>query len=675
MKFRFILIFTIFSINLFAQKTGSYFYLDTGCQNCSIENVNSAENYWVITDGVFHVDKKLTFKEEAQIINEFKLLLYREYSFPLPLTHSLCIRYDNSLDAIHKNRASKIEKMSNRGYEIRTLKLDLPTELSHPSLESYLGNLENVGFSGAVLVAEKGEVIHKGFYGWSDHSKRIKISEHTLFPSASIAKAFTAQEILLLNKSNLLDLNSSISTYFEGVPADKKNITIHQLLSHTSGLRRNLLNDGDSVHSEAVSKLLNKPLSSEPGVTFKYSNAGYQLLALLIEQVTKDSYQANVREQILTVSGMTSAGFLNSNFETYNLPLGYSEYASVSFPIVKTSNYANIGSRGIVGTLDDYHRWISRLIDQKDDFAKLTNPSVATEGEEESYGYGFYIYENNNLAITDGDIYGYYSLISYDKIRDRTIIIFTNRSLYGFGVHKKTIHKNIRAILDEGKNIELHTSDNYNSKPIKHCQGEYVYQEGRLIVTALNGESKICAMGQAGINDLMNIDNSQKKIVASKSNQIDSLFSQITMNDYKKAQTFLPVKYRDFFINSIREEIDEYLTIYGKLNGYEIGGTLPLPWQSPNYETVAYLHFEQKIVDMTFVWNDDDLYETLTEVERIYPLVLTIAPIDRNRFTYYDMLKDKGEIIQFTALEGKSINQIELSQNKKYLKIERNDQQ
>ncbi len=105
------------------------------------------------------------------------------------------------------------------------------------------------------------------------------------------------------------------------------------MLSHTSGLRRTILNENDTIQSKALSKLLNKPLRNNPGESFKYSNAGYQLLALLIEQVAATSYQTAVKDQILIPSGMTNAGFLNSDFEPFDLPYGYSEFSSTEFPL------------------------------------------------------------------------------------------------------------------------------------------------------------------------------------------------------------------------------------------------------------------------------------------------------------------------------------------------------
>lgn len=673
MKFLFILISISLNVNVFSQNINFHFFIDAGCQNCILEN--RQENLWIITNQEFHIPKKLTLKEEEAILNAFKHSVIENHKFPYMSIYSVCIRYDDSAEAIRKNRVAKIEKMQNKGYNVVELNLKLPTMISHPSFESYLNNLEYFGFSGAVLVAEKGKVIHKGFYGWSDAEKRIKISQNSLFPSASIAKAFTAQEILFLNESNLLNLDSSISNYFDGVPENKKEITILQLLSHTSGLRRTILNGNDTIQDKALRKLLIKPLRNNPGERFKYSNAGYQLLALLIEKIEKTSYQAVIRDQILIPSGMSNAGFLNSDFEPFDLPYGYSEFSYIKFPLANTNKYVNIGSRGIVGTIDDYYNWIKELSSIKDYFTKLESNSINTGIEGERYNYGFYFSEDGNLAVTDGDIYGYYSLISWDKLNDRIIILFINKSHYGFGVHKKTIHRNLRQIINNGETIEIPSVVSSNNISVKHYQGIYSNGEGQVIITQINNESKICAIGQTAINDLMDLNEVKIEIVQKKNNQLDSLFHYILKGNYVKAKIFLPEKHRAFFIEGIQEEISEYIDTYGKLINYEIGGTVPLPWQDPNYETIVYLQFEQKKVDMTFAWINDALYETITENDKIYPLIWNIAPIDENVFVHYDMLNGSTKTLLFSASTGKSINQVELNNNRKYLKVKKGSSQ
>lgn len=282
--------------------------------------------------------------------------------------------------------------------------------------------------------------------------------------------------------------------------------------------------------------------------------------------------------------------------------------------------------------------------------------------------------EEGNLAVTDGDIYGYYSLISWDKLNERIIIIFTNKSLYGFGAYKKVIHRNLRQILNNGKMVEIPSVVNSNNKSINHYKGIYTNGKGQVIIIRLNNEPKACAMGQSAINDLMDLKDTRREITASKNNKIDSLFLYILDGNYEKAKIFLPEKHRDFFIESIQEELSEYVEKYGKLNNYKIGGTVPLPWQNPNYETVVYLQFDQKKVDMTFVWIDDSLYETLTENGRVYPLIWNIAPIDKNVFVHYDMLTGNSTTLRFSASRGKSIDQIELNNNAKYLKVNNSQQ-
>jgi CubicO group peptidase (beta-lactamase class C family) len=111
--------------------------------------------------------------------------------------------------------------------------------------ESLRGKLENSingyvtkGFSGSVLVAVNDTIILDEGFGFTDPAKRYRVTPTTLFNIASITKTFTALGILKLEENGLLKLTDSIGKYFKVVPPDKRTITSHELLTHTSGLQQ-----------------------------------------------------------------------------------------------------------------------------------------------------------------------------------------------------------------------------------------------------------------------------------------------------------------------------------------------------------------------------------------------------------------------------------------------------
>jgi CubicO group peptidase (beta-lactamase class C family) len=104
------------------------------------------------------------------------------------------------------------------------------------NVEAYLAKLERIGYSGSVLVAVNGKPVVSRGYGFSDRETKLQNSQKTISDIGSITKQFTAAAILKLEMQGKLSTDDKITKYFQNVPADKSEITIHQLLRHAAGL-------------------------------------------------------------------------------------------------------------------------------------------------------------------------------------------------------------------------------------------------------------------------------------------------------------------------------------------------------------------------------------------------------------------------------------------------------
>lgn len=107
-------------------------------------------------------------------------------------------------------------------------------------IESYLSALETVGFHGSVLVALRGDVLLSKGYGFSDRQAQARNSDETIYDIGSITKQFTAAAILKLEMQGKLSTEDPLSKFFPDFPADKQNITLHDLLRHQSGSTGNV---------------------------------------------------------------------------------------------------------------------------------------------------------------------------------------------------------------------------------------------------------------------------------------------------------------------------------------------------------------------------------------------------------------------------------------------------
>ncbi|MGH7597255.1 MAG: serine hydrolase domain-containing protein, partial [bacterium] len=176
-------------------------------------------------------------------------------------------------------------------------------------LDQYMTRLAKFGFSGAMLVAQKGKIIlHKG-YGWADMARGIPITNATVFDIASLTKQFTAAAILKLEVQNRLKIGDRLSKFLSNVPKDKAGITLHHLLAHTAGLPAELAHEDNFTRERFIAAVLRAPLKTRPGQKYSYSNLGYTLLAAIIEMVSGQSYETFLAKELFEPAGMRHTGF------------------------------------------------------------------------------------------------------------------------------------------------------------------------------------------------------------------------------------------------------------------------------------------------------------------------------------------------------------------------------
>jgi len=193
-------------------------------------------------------------------------------------------------------------------------------------VDNYLKSASSLGFSGSIIISEGSEILLQKGYGLANRENRTDYSTNTIQSCGSITKQFTAAAILFLESKNSLSVNDKLSKYFSSAPKEYQNITIHQLLTHSSGIIGGIGNDEEPISREAfLKKLWLESLEFEPGSGYRYSNAGYSLLGMIIEQVSKMSYEDFLRENLFIPSKMESTGYLVAGRDTTRLAIGYNK--------------------------------------------------------------------------------------------------------------------------------------------------------------------------------------------------------------------------------------------------------------------------------------------------------------------------------------------------------------
>ena len=217
-------------------------------------------------------------------------------------------------------------------------------------------------FWGAVVVARDGEVLLAKGYGSADYGARPNTAD-SLFEIASASKQFTAAGVLRLHMQGKLDVDDSITEFFEDVPDDKRAITVHQLLTHTSGISPNigLPYASTATRDEFLEAVLSEPLASEPGETFAYCNVGYALLAALIEVVSGQSFESYMEEAVFSPAGLKDTGFigdatLDASRATTRLSSGPASMKDAT-AINWHWSWGYRGMGGVVTTVHDLAAW------------------------------------------------------------------------------------------------------------------------------------------------------------------------------------------------------------------------------------------------------------------------------------------------------------------------------
>jgi CubicO group peptidase (beta-lactamase class C family) len=260
--------------------------------------------------------------------------------------------------------------------------------------------LKDSGFQGAALVAKDGEVILAKGYGFADRERGRPWTEVTYVSIGSITKQFTAAAILKLEAQGKLGVEDAVGKFFKQAPEDKRGITLHQLLTHTSGLESDFAGDYDRVgRDEYVRRILGSKLRSAPGSEYFYANSGYSLLAAIVELASGRPYERYLREELLLPAGMQQTGYRLPKWDPARMPIGYRDGkrwgTMFEKPWAKDGPYwALRGNGGIETTLSDLWRW-SRALDgdavlPEAQRRKLFTPWVAEGPASAShYGYGW----------------------------------------------------------------------------------------------------------------------------------------------------------------------------------------------------------------------------------------------------------------------------------------------
>lgn len=311
-----------------------------------------------------------------------------------------------------------------------------------------------------LLVRYRAETLFENCYGMAHLERGLRADPQTNFRLASVTKQLTATAIIQLVEAGRLRYDESLSQIFPGFPDYGNHVTVRQLLTHTSGLidYESLLPEDqtEQVKDVDVLRMMQAQDSTyfRPGSEFRYSNSGYALLAMIVEQVSGERFADFLAERIFAPLGMTHTVAHEEGISTvYNRAYGYSRTESGWRFTDQSPTSAVLGDGGVYSSLRDLGRWVEVVERRKEliqpaSLARALEPMHLSNGEATDYGFGWYIddFEGNKRYHHSGSTRGFRNNVQHYPDLDLTVVFLSNRNEIETGLVDSIAEASLHAV-------------------------------------------------------------------------------------------------------------------------------------------------------------------------------------------------------------------------------------
>lgn len=300
-----------------------------------------------------------------------------------------------------------------------------------------IGNEEVPGMN--VAVAKDGEILFLKSYGLADVEMNTKVDAGTVFGLASVTKQYTAAAIMRLIEQGKISLEDPITKFLPDYPVQGRNVTVHHLLSHTSGMKDyGLKNEElpgwytlDLSYEQMINLWANQPFESEPGEKYDYCNWGYYLLGQIIKRVTGISWSQYAEPQLLQPLGLNQTIFGHELKIIPGRAKGYLHKKDTLINVPHRNIEVFSAGGGLSATIDDMITWTHLLhsgqVVSPESLKKMTTPTTLNNGETVGYGYGLYVNEfRGHKKIYHGGTFGFGTYVSHYPDDGISIAILSN---------------------------------------------------------------------------------------------------------------------------------------------------------------------------------------------------------------------------------------------------------
>ena len=308
-------------------------------------------------------------------------------------------------------------------------------------MQAYAGDVPGA----SVLVVRDGKPLVRKAYGLANLEEKTAATPATNYRLASVTKQFTAASILLLAEDGRLSLDDHIRKWLPSLPESDEPVTIRHLLTHTGGLidYEDIMPDAGNedpvtdfskqLRDIDVLHLLEKEqrVYFAAGTSYRYSNGGYSMLALIVERVSGQSFQAFLHDRIFKPLHMDNTlAYVVEGQPVPNRAYGYTPVDGTWQRTDQSLTSAVLGDGGIYSSIDDLAKWDAALYDNlllKDESRKLAfTPWTKTDDASVEYGFGWR--STGETLWHSGESIAFRNVIVRYPQRHLSVIILTNRN-------------------------------------------------------------------------------------------------------------------------------------------------------------------------------------------------------------------------------------------------------
>lgn len=322
------------------------------------------------------------------------------------------------------------------------VKTEIASTSSMKSYDKYLERMMTTAkISGVAYITKNGAIIGQHARGLQNTEENIEMSVDTLFPLGSVSKQFCATSILMLLDQGKLSVNDTLAMYFPEYEIGK-DVTIHQLLCHRSGIRDHVNYDEDykgfedplaqyTLSDKASYKenqkiitdwLFTQELKFTPNEKFDYSNSNFLLLSMIVEKVSGEKYSDFVQKNIFDKLSMTNSGFYEDLVSSPSLAENHLKEGNL--PLEPYHKGVSQGAGDIVSNAKDIDKWLDS-ISHRTLLSDESYDMMATDYGE-NYGYGVILTDSTGAIGHSGGIITYESYILTIPQRQLNVFVVTN---------------------------------------------------------------------------------------------------------------------------------------------------------------------------------------------------------------------------------------------------------